>query len=130
MAGVQGTSGRTGGHPILDETADVVHALLRYEDVFDPKSGSILVANGNRAGFDGEPFRGNLLMKVEERAELRRRLARLDERERELLCLWYIASWPAVKIARRLGISRVHCYRLRKRALDAMTVDRPGGPSQ
>ena len=108
---------------MLDEIADVIHALVRYEDVFDPKSSSILIANGGHGGFDREPFRGNLLTRLEERAELRRRLARLGDRERELLYLWYVASWPAVKIARRLGISRVHCYRLRKRALDQMTVE-------
>lgn len=49
------------------------NALLRYEDVFDPKSGSILKANGHRGGFNVEPIRGNVLTKVEERSELRRR---------------------------------------------------------
>lgn len=109
---------------MLDEAVDVIHALVRYEDVFDPKTGSVLVAKRSHGGITAEPFRGELLMRVEERAELRRRLARLDARERELLYLWYVASWPAVRIAQQLRISRVHCYRLRKRALDDMTLDR------
>jgi DNA-directed RNA polymerase specialized sigma24 family protein len=108
---------------MLDTTGDVIHALIRYEDVFDPRSGSLLIARSGGDTFADEPFRGDLLTRIEERAELRRRLGALDARERELLCLWYVASWPVVRIARQIGVSRVHCYRLRNRALREMTRD-------
>jgi DNA-directed RNA polymerase specialized sigma24 family protein len=115
---------------MLDTTGDVIHALVRYEDVFDPKSGSLLVARSGGDTFADEPFRGDLLTRIEERAELRRRLGALDARERELLCLWYVASWPVVRIARQIGVSRVHCYRLRNRALREMTRDPEDGSPQ
>lgn len=70
----------------------------------------------------GEPFRKGFISNFEERAELARRLSDLDERERRLLVLWHVEGHPVARIGRMLGISRVHCYRLQKIALEAMTT--------
>jgi DNA-directed RNA polymerase specialized sigma subunit len=47
-------------------------------------------------------------------------LRALDERERRLLILWHVIGHPVAHIARMLGISRVHCYRLQNQALQDM----------
>ncbi len=67
-----------------------------------------------------EPFGPGFLTRFEERTEVDRLLQDLDPRDRQLLTLWYVEGHPVTTIARRLGISRVHCYRLRDRALRQM----------
>lgn len=71
------------------------------------------------AGSDHPGFR--FIGHMEEHDELTRRLRRLNERDRLLLFLWYVEEWPVSEIAERLQISRVHCYRVRDRALDRLT---------
>jgi DNA-directed RNA polymerase specialized sigma24 family protein len=112
-----------GGRQVLDDVSQVITALLRYQDVFDPRTSSILTVSTGARGFGSEPFCSGFISGLEERAELRRRLRSLDPRQRAVLYLWYVESYPVMKIARKLGISRVHCYRVRKRALEEMTVE-------
>ena len=102
--------------------ADIVRALIRLGDTVDPRSGSILFLGGTR-GSAREPFHPAFLNLIEERAELVRRLSALAPRERLLLYLWYVEGWPVERIAERLQISRVHCYRLRNRALRDLVAD-------
>jgi len=45
---------------------------------------------------------------------------RLAERERKLLFLWYVMEVRPGDVARRIRVSRVHCYRLRQAALSAL----------
>lgn len=67
-----------------------------------------------------EPFGRGFLTGLDERSELARLLDALDPRERRLLVLWFVEGYPVSAIARALGISRVHCYRLKDRALRQM----------
>jgi len=106
--------------------ADIVRALIRLGDTVDPRSGSILFLGGTR-GSAGEPFHPAFLNLFEERVELVRRLSVLAPRERLLLFLWYVEGWPVERIAERLAISRVHCYRLRAKSLSVLAVDQPRG---
>ena len=64
-----------------------------------------------------EVFGYGFLSQIEEQAELERRLAALPARDRLLLLLWYTEGWPVTAIAEHLQISRVHCYRVRDRAI-------------
>lgn len=73
---------------------------------------------------DTEPFRPGFISQFDERAELARRMSRLPQKERALLTMWHCAGHPVAHIARTLGISRVHCYRLADKAL-ARLIDRP-----
>lgn len=73
------------------------------------------------AGHRRDAFHPGLVAGLEERAELAARLRRIGPRERLLLFLWYAEEQPVTAIAQRLGVSRVHCYRLRDRALREMT---------
>jgi DNA-directed RNA polymerase specialized sigma24 family protein len=99
----------------------VAVALRRYGEVFDPRTGSVIGVSRGGRGWSGDPFRPGFLGAVEERAELvRRMLARLQPRERLLLTLWYVSDLQPTVIARQLQVSRVHCYRLRNKALRAL----------
>lgn len=98
--------------------------LKRYRDVFDPKTTSLLLVS--RQGFDPSqgPFRAGFISRLEERDELRRRMAdRLAPRERKLLFLWYVVELRPSDVARRIHVSRVHCYRLCKDALSTLCDD-------
>ena len=94
-------------------------ALARIGDGYGPKSRSVL-ARDRAWDPDAEPFGRGFLTGLEERTEIRRLLGALDVRDRRLLILWYVEGRPVTAIARALGISRVHCYRLRDRALHRM----------
>lgn len=63
-------------------------------------------------------MRAGVLDTLDERSELRRRVDRLEERERKLLFLWYVTELPVGEIARAVGVSRRHCFRVRSRAVD------------
>ncbi|HVL90597.1 MAG TPA: sigma factor-like helix-turn-helix DNA-binding protein [Actinomycetota bacterium] len=104
---------------------DVVRALERSRDCFDPSSTSLMIVAETKNPHR-DPFGRGFIAGFEERTELRKRLARLDERSRALVILWHAYGHPVAQIARRLGISRVHCYRLERRALDLM-IDQPEG---
>ena len=101
--------------------AGVISMLRRYRDVFDAKTTSLLLVS--RQGFDPSqgPFRAGFLSRLDEREELRQRMAdRLAERERKLLFLWYVVELRPGDVARTIRVSRVHCYRLRNDALAAL----------
>lgn len=109
---------------MLEDPADIIRALVRYRDVFDPRTGSIIVAGGaSGSSFGRDPFRGGFIAGIEERAELVRRLLRLPVRERNILWMWYVVGLPVTQIARRVGLSRMHCYRLRNKSLREMTTE-------
>jgi RNA polymerase sigma factor (sigma-70 family) len=100
----------------LRTASDVLRALEHFDDAIEPRTGSLLsVGGGSRP--HREIYGNGFLHRVEEHDELVRRMRRLPPRERLLLVLWYSHGWPVVEIAARLQISRVHCYRLRNRAL-------------
>lgn len=106
---------------LFETPAGVISMLQRYRDVFEPKTTSLLLVS--RQPFDPSqgPFRSGFIARLDEREELRRRMAeRLAERERKLLFLWYVVELRPGEIARRIHVSRVHCYRLRKDALSAL----------
>jgi DNA-directed RNA polymerase specialized sigma24 family protein len=117
---------------VLAQPPDVIRALLRYREVVDPRTGSILFLGGGRR-YRSDPFHPGFLAGMEERAELVRRLRRIEPRDRLLLFLWYVDGLPVTEIAQRMGISRMQCYRRRDRALKAIMVDgthagEPPGP--
>jgi DNA-directed RNA polymerase specialized sigma24 family protein len=109
---------------MLRDPDEVIRALTRLRDVLNPRSRSILFV-GATNGAERDPFHPAFLVSIEARAELVRRLRLLQPRDRLLLFLWYVEGWPPTEVARHLGISRVHCYRLRNRALARLTDPEP-----
>ena len=102
---------------MFETASDIIRALVRYPEIFDPKTTSLIILSGRHDPY-AEPFRSGFIGRFDERAELIRRLRMLRERERRLLVLWYAHQWKVGRIARHLKISRQHCYRLRDQAFD------------
>jgi DNA-directed RNA polymerase specialized sigma24 family protein len=105
------------------DRSDLVRALARYGDEAGPRTGSVMFVGGAPPR-SLDPFHPGVVAGLEERAELARRLRRLSDRDRLLVFLWYVEGWRVPEIADHLGISRVHCYRVRDQALGAM-LDEP-----
>lgn len=105
---------------MFETVAAVVRALKTFRDFYHPKSSSILLVSNESPDPDADPFRRGFLASLEERTELLKRLAALDERERAVVMLWYVADLPVREICAKLSLSRSHCYRIRNKALQAM----------
>jgi DNA-directed RNA polymerase specialized sigma24 family protein len=105
---------------MFKQPADVVAALRRFRTYYDPKTASLLLVGRGGSDMDADPFRGGFLSTIEERHELLRRLGTLEPRARRLLVLWHVEGTPVASIARKLCMSRVHCYRVQRAALEKM----------
>jgi DNA-directed RNA polymerase specialized sigma24 family protein len=102
----------------FDSSSDVVRGLITYTDWWQPSTSSVLqVGAARRSSSLGDGIGVGLLDRLDERAELRRRMQRLGEPDRRLLYLWYVAQLPAARIAQALGISRRQCFRRRASAV-------------
>jgi DNA-directed RNA polymerase specialized sigma subunit len=100
---------------------DVIRALLTYTDWWQPFTSSVFqVGNARRGSSAGDGIREGLLATLDERTELARRMALLEERDRKVLFLWYVRQLDAVDISRELRVSRRHCFRLHSRAIQAV----------
>jgi DNA-directed RNA polymerase specialized sigma subunit len=117
---------------VLDTRRDVITALVRYTDWWQPVTSSILMAGAARRSNDfSDGIRDGLLDSLDERAELRARMARLTERDRRVLFLWYVRELEVSEIARVLKLSRRQCFRIRAAAIDQLVEQgeaEPGSP--
>ena len=103
---------------MLDSPDQVIQSLVTYTDWWQPSTTSVLQVGGARRKVEfGDGLRAGLLETLDLRTELCRRIAQLDERDRELLYLWYVVQLVAEDIAKALGISRRQCFRRRARAI-------------
>jgi DNA-directed RNA polymerase specialized sigma subunit len=106
---------------VLDTRRDVITVLVRYTDWWQPATSSILVAGAARRSNEfSDGIRDGLLDSLDERAELRRRMAHLTERDRRVLFLWYVRELEVSEIARFLKLSRRQCFRIRASAIDRL----------
>lgn len=109
--------------PMLETPSGVVRCLITYSDWWQPATTSILqVGAARRSSENADGFRAGLLETLDERTELRRRVARLSETDRQLLYLWYVKQLPGAQIARMLRISRRQCFRRRAAAVHAIVA--------
>jgi hypothetical protein len=106
---------------VLFETPEeIAHALCVAPSCYHPRTPVLLRIRPHGRHVGREPFGAGFLATIEVRTELRRLLGLLDEPARTVLLMWFVADQSATSIARRLGISRVHCYRIRDKALREM----------
>lgn len=105
---------------LFETPQDIADALCKAVGFYQASSTSLMRLRRHARRPDAGPFRAGFLTAIDERAELTRLLDGLDQRSRTLLLLWFVEDRPVTGIARHLGISRVHCYRLRDKALRAM----------
>jgi len=101
-------------------TDDVTRALRSLGRSTGTRSTSVLQQPSSSYGVDSDPFHGGFLDTLEARTEVLSRFARLDERERAVLTLWYVQDLAVPSICDALGMSRATCYRIRDRALERM----------
>lgn len=102
----------------LASPMSVVRGLVTYTDWWQPSTGSVMPVGAARRGSAvSDGLAPGLLESLDERIELSRRMRAMDDRDRRLLFLWYVRQLSATEIARELGISRRHCFRLRSEAI-------------
>lgn len=103
---------------LLTSDAEVLRALLTYTDWWQPSTSSLIqVGFANRGTRLSDGLREGLLDTLDERTELRRRVAMLPETDQLVLFLWYVPQLRVEEIARELRISPRHCHRVRARAV-------------
>lgn len=113
----------------FDSGSAVVRGLITYTDWWQPTTSSVLqVGAARRSSNLTDGIGVGLLDRLDERAELRKRMQDLEEADRRLLYLWYVAQFPAARIAQLLGISRRQCFRRRASAIDRI-VEVGDGPA-
>jgi hypothetical protein len=109
---------------MLDTFVSVERALSRYTDCLQPRSGSVtaLCRGGSGGAGSGSPFHPALLDNLEEREELRRRIAWLSDEEAVVIFRWYVEGAKPEVIAAGLGRSPRHVYRRRSSAVAAIVA--------
>ena len=121
MALREGIPSSVGEVHLFPEVADVIRALVTLTDWWQPNTTSILQVGGaRRASGYGDGIRDGLFDTIGERAELARRVRGLEERDRQILFLWYVKELAAHEVAKEVGISRRQCFRRRSAALRAL----------
>ena len=101
------------------ELISVVRWLVRVCAPVAAPSASLVTVGRAGAG-RSDPVGTGQASRAQAADALLGRFHLLEPRERELLFLWYGEDWPVTRIAAHLGISRVHCYRMRDRALQRL----------
>lgn len=103
---------------MLTSVSDVVRCLTTYTDWWQPSSSSVLlVGAARRSNEAGDGLSPGVLDTLDERTELIRRVVHIDERDRRILVLWYVAQAPVSTIAQHVGISSRQVFRRRARAV-------------
>ena len=107
---------------MLSTPEKVISGLKTLNDCYYLKSKSIVYANHDSLDSKyREPFRKGFLSEADKRFELIKRLNKLDDRERKILLLFYTFSVPIDHIAEEVGVSRRHCYRIKKKGIENIT---------
>jgi DNA-directed RNA polymerase specialized sigma subunit len=103
---------------MLDSTTDVIRCLVTYTDWWQPSSGSVLLVGGARRDKNlRDGLNPGVLQTLEERAELSRRMASIDETDRRLLFLFYVKQLHVDDVAKDIGLSRRQCFRRKAKSI-------------
>jgi len=105
---------------LLDSYPAVEDALWRYADAYQVRTATITTIPSGRSSGDRLPFRNAFLDRLDERSELKARLAWLDHEEQVVVLRWYVEGAKPEAIARHLGRSVRHVYRVRARAVERL----------
>ena len=110
---------------VFPSTGAVAWALTTYTDWWQPVSGSVIEVGSSRRARRSDWVPAGLLDAIAPRTELCRRMETLPQRERRVLFLWYVEQLPVEDVARSVGVSRRHCFRLRAEALRKLVDEDP-----
>ena len=104
---------------MLDSYNEVIITLKSLNDYYYLKSNFIICPKLGKFNTKGrEPFSSGFLESIEIRNELLRRLNKLEEREKNILLLFYTFGKPIDYIEQELHLSSRQCYRIKKKALE------------
>jgi DNA-directed RNA polymerase specialized sigma24 family protein len=103
---------------MLSSSSDVIRCMVTYTDWWQPASSSVLLVGGaRRSSGIGDGLHPGVIETLDERTELCRRVYSLEDRDRRILFLWYVAQLGVPDVARTIGVSQRQCHRLRARAV-------------
>ena len=106
---------------MLSTPEKVISGLKTLNDCYCLKSKSIVCASHDSPDSKyREPFYRGFLSEADKRFELVKRLNKLDDREKTILLLFYAFSMPVDNIAKEVGVSWRHCYRIKKKAIESI----------
>ena len=99
---------------VLGTPESVIRALLTYTDWWQPTSSSVLQVGAMRRTGDrfADGLPSGLIATIDVRGACRR-MSTLDQRSRAVLFLWYVRQLAVADIAKIIGVSRRHCFRIR-----------------
>lgn len=107
---------------MLDSEPDVIRCLVTYADWWQPVTTSVLnVSEAARRTGPGEAFRPGFHEGLDERTELQWRMAWLEDVDRHILYLYYVAQRPLGEIAAAVQLSPRQCSRRRIAAICTLT---------
>jgi hypothetical protein len=108
---------------MLSSFSSVERALAGYLDAYQPRTSSVSVMGGSgKPSNERLPFHHSFLDNLDERAELRRRLACLDGEDVLILVRWYVEGSRPETIARDLNRSVRHVYRRRVSGIERLVA--------
>jgi len=96
---------------------DVIRCLITYTDWWHLVSASVIQVSARRRQGASDGFSPGLLDTLDERTDLCRKMALLEEKDRHILFLWYVAQLPVREIAAIVGVSGRQCFRRRAKAV-------------
>lgn len=103
---------------MLSSAREVIWCLVTYTDWWQPSSGSVLlIGAARRSNEHSDGIHPGLVETLDERSELCRRVAKLEERDRQILFLWYVQQLPVKQIASLLEVGVRQCQRIRTKAI-------------
>lgn len=95
---------------------------MTLNDYYHIKSNYVIAGKAKAKDPSGrEPFAPGFLSSIDCKKEILKGLKKMDNRQRQILLLYYSFSKPPDDIVKILNISVRHLYRLKKKALDDLT---------
>lgn len=106
---------------MFETDRDLIRCLVSYTDWWQPATTSLVAAPPKRRGpRSPSTFRTGFVDHLDDRRELEWRLSFLDDEDRKLLYLFYVAYLPIERIAEQMGVTPRTCYRRRTRAIERL----------
>ncbi len=101
---------------------EIIQILMTLNDYYHIRSNYVIVGKAKtKDPSKREPFAPGFLSSIDCKREVLKGLKEMDNRQKQILLLYYSFSKPPDDIAKTLDISVRHLYRLKKKALDDLT---------
>ena len=107
---------------MLKTSKEIIQTLMTLNDYYHIRSNHVIAGKAKaKDPSQREPFAPGFLSSIDCRKEILKGLKELDNRQRQILVLYYSFSKAPDDIAKNLNMSVRHLYRLKKKALDDLT---------